>query len=145
VTGVFNKAALALLLAALAALSWWMPNALVAPAALLDQRTRHDPDYYIENFTATAMDEHGAKKYLLTARRLTHYPDDLTAYLTQPRLVQYKPGTAPIHTAADHGQITHDSKYLLMRGNVRVVQSPGPAGGPAGAELRTQELRIYLE
>ncbi len=140
-TGAFNKTAVTLVLLVLAALTWWMPNALVAPTALFDQQTRHDPDYTIEIFTATAMDERGEKKYILSAKKLTHYPDDQTAHLLEPRLIQYQPGAAPVYTTADNGRTSRDQKYLLMTGNVRVTQGANGAGG----ELRTQELRVYLE
>ncbi len=144
-TAALPRAALLVTVLLLAALVWWLPNALVTPAvSLLDLRTRHDPDYIVENFTATAMDEQGRRKYTLVARRLVHYPDDLTSHLTEPRLMQFKPGESPVHTRSDSGLLTPDQKYLLMRGNVRVSQGPA-AGGPAGGEIRAQELRVFLE
>jgi lipopolysaccharide export system protein LptC len=143
-TAALPRAALLFALLLIAALVLWLPNALVTPTvSLLDLRARHDPDHIIENFTATAMDEQGRPKYVLVARRLVHYPDDLTSHLTEPHLTQYRPGAAPVHTRAATGLITPDQKYLLMQGEVRVTQ--GAAAGAAGGEVRTRELRVYLE
>lgn len=144
-TAALPRAALLLTVLLLAALAWWLPNALVTPAvSLLELRARHDPDYVIEHFTATAMDQQGRPKYRLIAQRLVHYPDDLTSHLTEPRLTQFRPGEAPVHTRADAGLLTPDQKYLLMRGNVHVTQGPA-GGGTGGGDIRTRELRIYLE
>jgi len=144
-TTALPRAALLLIALILVALAWWLPNALVSPAvSLLELRARHDPDYVIENFTAAAMDERGQQKYRLIARKLVHYPDDLTSHLTEPRLTQFRPGEPPVHTRSDTGLLTPDQKYLLMRGNVQVTQGPS-TNSLGGGEIRTRELRVYLE
>jgi len=33
--------------------------------------TRHDPDYYIENFTATGLDKNGKRRFVIEAERIT--------------------------------------------------------------------------
>ena len=56
---------------------------------LLDESTNeqqlitdnHDPDYYIENFTAVGMDIDGNRQYVLEAERMVHFPDDDTSLL----------------------------------------------------------------
>jgi len=143
VTGHFNRLAVAALLVALAALTWWLPNALTPRSGLFDGESRHDPDYTIENFTATEMDARGWRKHELRAARMVHYADDDSADLTQPYLVQYAPDAAPVHTRADRGRVSPDGKEILMQGNVRVTR--GASGtGPAG-EVQTREMRVILE
>ena len=142
-TGHFNRLAVVALLAALAALSWWLPNALTPRVNLFEGDSRHDPDYTIENFTATEMDAQGRRKHELRAAKLEHYADDDSADLTQPYLIQFAPDTAPVHTRADRGRLSPDGKEILMQGNVRVTR--GASGNDPAGEVQTREMRVILE
>jgi lipopolysaccharide export system protein LptC len=142
-TSLLNRLAVVAVLMALAALSWWLPNRVTDRTTLFDGERRHEPDYIIENFTATAMDPQGHRRHELSAVKLSHYPDTDTLELVRPHLVQYTPGAAPLHTVADRGMTTPDSKEILMRGNVRVTR--GVHGGQPGGEIQTQEMRVLLE
>jgi hypothetical protein len=55
----FNRIAVAAVLLGLAAVIWWLPNALVPRGSGIEAERRHEPDYTIENFTAIAMDASG--------------------------------------------------------------------------------------
>ena len=78
-TGHFNRLAIAAVLVALAALSWWLPNALTPRSGLFDSESRHDPDYIIDNFPAKEMNAQGQRKHELRAVKLVHYADDDSA------------------------------------------------------------------
>lgn len=139
----FNRIAVAAVLLGLAAVIWWLPNALVPRGAGVEAERRHEPDYTIENFTAIAMDASGWRKHELRAVRLDHFPDNDTMELERPYLVQYSPDGPPVHTRADRGVTAPNAKEILMRGNVRVTR--GASGkGPAG-EVVAQEMRVLLE
>lgn len=142
-TSLLNRFAIVAVLLALAALSWWLPNRITDTTTLFDGERRHEPDYVIENFTATAMDPQGRRKHELSAAKLSHYPDTDALELVRPHLVQYTPDAPPLHTVADRGVTTPDSKEILMRGNVRVTR--GAQGGQPGGEIQTQEMRVLLE
>lgn len=137
-----NKSIIAVVLLLLVALSLWLPSILIKPVISLNTEQRHEPDYHVENFTSTAMSERGEPKYVLRARKLTHYPDDDTSLLEKPQLTQYAPGASATHTTADRGKIYNDGKELLMLGNVRVTRGKDIAG--PGGEVTTQELHIVL-
>jgi lipopolysaccharide export system protein LptC len=143
VTGHFNRLAIAAVLVVLVALSWWLPNALTPRGGLLDSENRHEPDYAIENFTATEMNAQGQRKHELRAARLVHYADDDSADLTQPYLIQYPPDAAPVHTRADRGRILPNGKEILMQDNVRVTR--GASGTDPAGEVQTREMRVILE
>jgi lipopolysaccharide export system protein LptC len=143
VTRHLNRLGIAAVLAALAVLSWWLPNALTPRGNLFESESRHDPDYMIENFTATEMNAQGQRKHVLRAAKLVHYADDDSADLTLPYLVQYAPNSEPVHTRADRGRILPDGKVILMQGNVRVTRGAS-AADPAG-EIQTEEMRVILE
>lgn len=142
-TGHFNRLAVAAVLAALAALSWWLPNALTPRGGLFDGDSRHEPDYTIENFTATEMNAQGQRKHELRAAKMVHYADDDTSDLTQPYLIQFPPDAAPVHTRADRGQVSPNGKEILMQGNVRVTR--GASGADPAGEVQTREMRVILE
>ncbi|MHB8428100.1 MAG: LPS export ABC transporter periplasmic protein LptC [Acidiferrobacterales bacterium] len=137
-----NKLMIAAILLALLILTVWLPNALVTPVIALRPGQRHQPDYIIRNFTVTAMNKLGHPKYVLTARTLVHYPEEKSASLTQPHLVQYTPGAPPVYTSAKRGLVYNSGKELLMTGNVKVVRGHDK-GAPAG-EITAHQLRIVL-
>jgi lipopolysaccharide export system protein LptC len=139
----FNRIAIAVVLLALAALMWWLPNALTPRGNLFESEKRHEPDYIIENFTATVMDSQGYRKHELRAARAEHFADDDTVVIERPYVVQYTPDGPPLHTRADRGFTTTTSKEILMRGNVRVTRSARD-DSPAG-EVTAQEMRVLLE
>jgi lipopolysaccharide export system protein LptC len=143
VTAHFNRLAIAAVLIALAALSWWLPNATTTRSGLFDSESRHDPDYIIDNFTATEMNAQGQRKHELRAAKLVHYADDDSADLTQPYLIQFPPDAAPVHTRADRGRVSPDGKEILMQGNVRVTR--GASGTDPAGEVQTREMRVILE
>jgi lipopolysaccharide export system protein LptC len=143
VTERLNFIAVAALLIALAALTWWLPTALTPPGNLFESENRHDPDYTIYNFTATEMDTQGRRKYELQAAKMAHFADDDTAELTQPYLVQYPPDAAPVHTRADRGRVLSNGKEILMQGNVRVTR--GASGAEPAGEGQTRGMRVILE
>lgn len=130
------------LLVTLSFLVWWLPRLLSERTTLFDG-ARRDPDYIIENFTATAMDVQGRRKHELRAVKLRHFPDDDTSELEQPYLIQFPPDGPPVHTRAEHGIVSPDGKEILMSKNVRVTRGPG--GNDPGGEVTTQEMRVLLE
>jgi len=143
VTRHFNRLAVVAVLFALAALAWWLPNALTPRGNLFDGESRHDPDYTIDNFIATEMNAQGQRKHELRAAKLVHYADDDSADLTQPYLIQFPPDAAPVHTRADRGRVSPDGKEILMQGNVRVTR--GASGTDPAGEVQTREMRVILE
>jgi lipopolysaccharide export system protein LptC len=106
-------------------------------------KERHDPDYYIENFVQTGTDETGELKYTLKAERLVHYPDDNTALLDKPHLIQYEQGKAPTHTTAESGWVSADGDEVLLTGNVRITR--GKAPGDTGGVATTDKLKLRLK
>jgi lipopolysaccharide export system protein LptC len=125
-------------------LSLWLQYGLVEDQPVtFDGRERHDPDYYIENFTAVGMGEDGKRHYIVEAERLVHYPDDDTALLDNPHIVQFEPGAAPRHTYSESGWVSSDGNEVLLTGNVKVIQGNNPQSG--GGIMTTEKLRILLD
>ena len=104
---------------------------------------RHDPDYYIENFTATGLDKNGQRRFVIEAERMAHFPDDDTALLDYPHVIEYEVGFAPRHTFADSGWMNSTGDEILLTDNVRIVVEPDSRG--PGGEMKAKRMRILLD
>jgi lipopolysaccharide export system protein LptC len=129
-------------LAGLAGASWWLSREATLPAVSRPV-ARHEPDYIVERFTATVMDETGRPRYRLSAERLVRFADDGSHELEKPHLVQYGNGV-PTHTRAARGWMPADRSVIEMRGSVRMARGQDPKGG-AGGEIRADTMRIRLD
>jgi len=122
----------------------WLQTALIdEEPEEQNYNQRHDPDYYIENFTATGLDKNGQRRFVIEAERMAHFPDDDTALLDNPHIVEYEIGFAPRHTYADSGWMNSSGDEILMTGNVRVVVE-ADSRGPGGT-MKSKRLRILLD
>jgi len=138
-----RKARLAVLLTIAAIGSWWLTRQAAVPTPSAAAQPRHEPDYIIDNLIGNAMDALGSRKYLLTAKQLTHYPDDDTTHFVEPVLVQYQPGGATATTRADVGVMPSGGAEILMTGNVHLTRSAD--GRSRGGEITTDRLRVELD
>jgi lipopolysaccharide export system protein LptC len=137
-----------LLLAGLAALTYWL-NAQIQPStARRDGATRHDPDMYIENFSAITYGADGGVLQSLAAKHAEHYPDDDSIDLNSPSLVLTDPGKPRLTIAADAGTVSGNRELVTLRGNVRAMRdaetkAPERGGTPIGpATFTTDMLRV---
>ena len=137
-----------LLLAGLAALTYWL-NAQIQPStARRDGATRHDPDMYIENFSAVTYGADGGVLQSLAAKHAEHYPDDDSIDLNSPSLVLTDPGKPRLTIAADAGTVSGNRELVTLRGNVRAMRdaetkAPERGGTPIGpATFTTDMLRV---
>ena len=104
---------------------------------------RHDPDYYIENFTATGLDKNGQRRFVIEAERMAHFPDDDTALLDFPHVIEYEQGTSPRHTYADSGWMSSSGDEILLTGNVKIVVEADESG--PGGTMKAKRMRILLD
>lgn len=128
----------------LAGITAWMQNDLLKEQDEEQvQAESHDPDYYIENFTAVGMDTDGNRQYELEAARMVHFPDDDTALLDKPHVTQYVPGRAPMHTYSETGWVSANGDEVKLTGNVRVIRGRDSTG--SGGVTTTDKLDIVLK
>jgi lipopolysaccharide export system protein LptC len=129
------------LAAGLAALSMWLERMVQAPAVGHPNSLEHDPDFIVERFTATSHDKAGRPESRLTAIRMTHYPDDETTELEEPRLVQFREQGPPVRISAERGTVTKDGEEVRLYGNVLVVRD-GTKGRPE-LQMETTYLQVF--
>ena len=105
--------------------------------------TRHDPDYYIENFTATGLDKNGQRRFVIEAERMAHFPDDDTALFDYPHVIEYLEDEAPRHTYADNGWMSSSGDEIILTGNVRIVVEASDES--PGGTMKSKRMRILLD
>ena len=138
-----NRWKIALLLGVLAIGSAWLLNRLTDEKSITSTLLRHDPDYYLENFSTLTMDQDGTPKNKLFAEYMAHYPDDNTTELIKPRLEVYRKGESPIIAISDKGWVTADNKVILLSGAVKLWQDN--INGERELELITSDVKILTE
>ena len=124
-------------------LSLWLQMYFLNPKLLQNAPiVSHEPDYYIHKFTTTGRDTNGIA-YVLEAKRLAHFPDDNTALLDEPRLVQYDEDKSARTTFSDSGLVYENGTKILLQGNVQVTQgaTDTAVGSVTSADRMTIKLR----
>ena len=138
-----EQAVLVATIAVMFGLSLWLQMNFLKPTLPQNGTViSHEPDYYIHKFTATGRDANGIA-YVLEAKRLAHFPDDNTALLDEPRLVQYGQDKSSRTTSSDSGRVYENGTKILLQGNVQVSQgaTDTAVGSVTSADRMTIKLR----
>lgn len=95
-----------LVLGLLAALSFWLEQAVYLPESKHDGKLRHDPDSFVENATVRRFSADGILRYRLIAPYLQHFSDDDSTLIEQPYLTYYRPGAPNMTVAGNRGYVS---------------------------------------
>jgi len=137
-----------LLLAGLAALTYWLDAQVQPPPPHRDGSTRHDPDLFLVDFRAVNFDADGKPIESLTAVRGDHFPDDDSVALTKPRFRMTQTGKPAFSVDADSGNVSGDRENVYFIGNVQARReaertASAPDREPAGPmTLETEFLHV---
>jgi len=136
-----------ILLGCLAALTYWLDAQVQTSARRADGSSRHDPDLYIERFSAVSFDADGRVRQMLAATRAEHFPDDGSVNLVLPSLELTDPGKPRLTVTAEAGTVSGDRETVTLRGNVRAIRDAAAATsrdrGPTGpATFNTELLQV---
>ena len=129
-----------LVLALLAALTFWLERATEAPPVAVD-RVAHEPDYFVAGLRYRHYDGAGDLRQTLHASRLEHFRDDDTTAVAGPQVIYVAEGT--IIASAENGTIDGDGSHVRLLDKVRVVHTPRGPG--AETVITTSELDAYPE
>jgi len=140
---VFGIIALLLSLTGLA--SWLQQNSETEIDSAEKKKTvkKHSPDYFMEDFTITSMNEKGKPRSILTSAKMLHFPDDDSTELDQPFMTMIAENGKPWKIKSDRGWVASNNKLVLLSGNVRIDRLSGPNNRPV--KLFTDKLRIHPE
>ena len=111
-----------LLIVLLAAVSGWVFESIDIKPIFTKEKLRHDPDYFLKNFTATTIDKKGKPAYQIKAHHLEHYPDDNSMKLQQA-LFSFYENNIKIWTAqANEALILQNNEKIYLNGQVKLNQ-----------------------
>ncbi len=127
----------------LALLTFWLGGLADKTLLVDDAGFRHDPDYIVENFVATAFDQQGFPRYALAAATMTHYMDDDTTVLESPRFRQHLPGAPLVKAQSVRGLISSNGDHMHLLKDVRLTRA-AVAGTPETV-MQTEYLHITPE
>jgi lipopolysaccharide export system protein LptC len=112
----------ALLLAALASLTFWLDRSLrMEPGAAGAER--NDPDLIVEAIVARRFDAEGRIKHTLHASRMSHYPRTDTTLLEAPRFISDASGRAPVTITSRTARVERGGEEIHFEDNVRVSRA----------------------
>jgi lipopolysaccharide export system protein LptC len=124
----------------IAGLSFWLDNA-VAPDSKGSGPARHDPDYWVDNFSVKRFDAEGRPLNMLYGRKMTHFPDTDTTLVDNPRLTFFRNPSVDLNAIV--GVIGKDGKEITLRDRVH-IRREGIAGN-FPLDVRTSEMILYPE
>lgn len=129
-----------LVVLAIALISRWLLTTVETPRSRVASETRHDPDYYLENFKITVYQPDGAPAYHLMAHFLDHYPDDDTMSLQKLKIDYRDTQDETWVTTADRGTAYENIEVMHLNGDVQIYRR-GTTPDQA-LTIKTDSLRI---
>jgi lipopolysaccharide export system protein LptC len=108
-----------LMLAGLAGLTYWLDQK-VQPQRGRNGGSGDEPDFVVDEFTATRMSVDGQPSYEVRAKRMVHFPEENSARLDQPRLTYFEPRKAPVSIRANSGLLDRNGENAYFNGDVQV-------------------------
>lgn len=106
-----------MMLLLLAGLTLWLERTS-QPENVVSGKTRHDPDYIVNNFTIRRFDAQGKLFQTLSAKEMRHYPDDDSTEADLPHLTYHR--DLKTFVSADQAWIDSGGKTIQLEKNVRV-------------------------
>ena len=105
----------------LAAISFWaLEVALRGGDEARPKTARTDPDYFIEDFSYTRLAPNGKAQYLITGKKLVHYPADDTSVIEHPAVRSFSAKSSPMTLRAQRATITKQQRELHFYDDVRL-------------------------
>lgn len=109
--------------------------------------TRHEPDYFMENFSVRTFDAAGRVRTEVLGAKARHYPDTLWLEIDDIRVRSYDERGRLTTATAKRGLTNEDSSEVQLTGNAVVVREadlrPGAPGTPR-MEYRGEFLHAFM-
>ncbi len=128
------------LLLVLVVLTLWLNRLVQSDPGRNNGQERHDPDVIIENFSAQKFGQSGEVQYTLSAKKMTHYPDNDSALLESIQFSATPPSQQRFSAEAKQGILLDGGDRIVIEGDVK-VRSEGDSNTPA-LTLKTPRLTI---
>ncbi len=105
--------------------------------------SRHMPDFFMENFTSTSMDDEGRPRRRVSAAYMAHFPDSNSNEFQSPHVVIYRSSGEPWQVRSERGWTSGAGEVMLLLGEVTIWRN-GESGEPK-IQIHTRDLRVLPE
>jgi lipopolysaccharide export system protein LptC len=119
----------------IAVASFWFLQDITDKQVQDKKTTERFPDYFMDNFSITNMNQQGQPEYQLEAKKMLHYPDDDSAELTQP-FIQVTQTDNNITITASRAIFLQQKNIIYLHDNVVIHRA---------ASKNQNELSIYTD
>ena len=128
----------------LAMLTFWLDRTVELNSTKTASPLTHEPDYVVDNFVIKRLSDAGAPRYLLSSKRMLHFPDDDSSHLELPKLVQGQPGQTETRVTAKRGVVSADGKEVKLYESVELFKAgeKTPQSQTSDMRVRTEYLRV---
>jgi lipopolysaccharide export system protein LptC len=138
----------AILMAVFALGSWWLVRSL--PSFFNEtvaQSVRHEPDYFLQNFSVKSFDSQGRLMRELSGEHAQHFPDTDTLDIQKVQLRGHSQEGQQVNAVADKALAKGDGTQVTLVGNVHISQpaSTSANGLRAATEMRSQEIKAFVK
>ena len=130
-----------IVLGVLAFITFWIDSTVKSDAKRIDGSSRHDVDYFVENFVTTKTDLNGNLRNMLAATEMRHYPDNDTTELLRPRYTQFAENKPYTQIEAQKGFVSADGESVEFKGHVLIVRQAFEGRGEM--RLSTDYLKVF--
>lgn len=131
-----------LLIILLAIASSWFFESIKENQEQPEEMVRHDPDYFLENFTATSRNIKGEITYKVVAVHLEHYPDDNSMKLQKPIFSFYDDNIKTWDAVADEAIIFQETQIIHLNGHAILKQLSGSKTSFTPSKITADQLTI---
>lgn len=134
-----------LLIILLALASGWIFESIEKSPILKKEVLRHDPDYFLQNFTATTMNKNGKPAYQVKSAFLEHYPDDDSMKLQKAFFTFYEKNVIAWTVQANEAFVLQAGKTIKLNGDVILKQILNTKKNTPPIRLNAEQLTIEPE
>ena len=120
--------------------TYWLNQQALPEQATTDPSKRHDPDAIVENFSATKLNLDGMPSFIMTAKKMLHYPDDDSTLLEVPRLTALPVNHPATHIIAKRGIVSSKGDEVFLHDDVEVLREASTQQG----ELTVQTGYLHI-
>ena len=103
-------------------ITYWLNQQVQPEPGASDSSKRHDPDAIVENFSATRLNERGLPSFIMSAKKMLHYPDDDSTMLEEPRITMLSAEHPAIHASARRGTVSSKGDEIFLNDDVEVLR-----------------------
>lgn len=123
--------------------SWWLlRNAPSHEGPSTPKPVRHEPDYFMRDFSVQEYSAAGALRHELQGQELLHYPDTDSFKIDAPNFVAFDEQGRRMDASARRGTSNQDGSLIELYEDAR-VQRVTPGGNEPPLDFSGNHLRVF--